>query len=76
MAKVISVALHVLLMEAPWGAEHPIFRFSWQSGCQLSVEALEVTLIKVAAEAKQALAESVAVEQVKEHAPVGKPSML
>ena len=76
VAKVISLALHVLLMEAPWGAEHPIFRFSWHSGCQLSVEALVVTPIKEAAEAKPALAESVEVEQVKEHGPLGKPNRL
>ena len=77
MAEVISVvALHVLLMEAVLGAEHPICRFSWLSAGELSVEALGVTLIKEAAEAKQALAESVKVEQVKEHAPLGKPNRL
>ena len=74
VAKVISVALHVLLMKALLGAEHPICRFSWLSAGELSVEALGVTLIKEAAEAKQALV--LEVEQVKEHAPLGKPNRL
>ena len=74
MAEVNSVvALHVLLMEALLGAEHPIFRFSCLSGGELSVEALGVTLIREAG-AKQALV--LEVEQVKEHAPLGKPDRL
>ena len=61
-------------MEAASGAKHPSFRFFWLLGGEPLVEVLGVTPIKVAAEAKQVLV--LGVEQVKEHAPSGKPDKL